>query len=59
MVVNAYVVIDPKGDRPYISTNPPGPDLDRSKVKVYHYVLLVPDDAPADNPLTFYPPEKA
>jgi hypothetical protein len=58
MIVNAYVVIDPKGDRPYVSTTPPGPELDRTKVKVFHYALLVPDDVPADDPMTFYTPEK-
>jgi hypothetical protein len=56
-VVNAYLVIDPKGDRPYLSTNL-SPHLDRSKVKVYHYALLVPDDPPPDNPLTLVTPEK-
>ncbi len=56
MIVNAYVVIDPKGDRPYLSTKL-APDLDRSKVKVYHYVLNVPEDPPVDNVLTFVAPE--
>lgn len=58
MIVNAYVVIDPKGDRPYISTNPPGKELDRSKVRVFHYALFVPDEPPPDNHLTFQEPEK-
>ena len=56
MVVNAYVVIAPNGDRPYISTKL-APDLDRSKVKVFHYILLVPEDPPTDNALTLVSPE--
>lgn len=59
MVVNAYVVIDPKGDRPYVTTSPPGAHLDLSKVKVFHYVLHVPDSTPPANLLTFVQPEKA
>lgn len=57
MIVNAYLVIDPKGDRPYLSTSL-APNLDRSKVKVYHYILSVPDDAPMDNQMTLVLPEK-
>ena len=45
MIVNAYVVIDPRGDRPYISTNPPSADMRKARpdVAVYHYALHVPD----------------
>lgn len=58
MIVNAYVVIDPKGDRPYISTNPPNANLDRSKVRVLHFALFAPDEKTVDNALSFVPPEK-
>ena len=49
MIVNAYVVIDPKGDRPYVTTEPPSKDLDLKggTIKIYHYMLHVPDAQPS------------
>lgn len=49
MIVNIYVTIDPKGDRPYVSTNPPK-DLDRSKGVTVHLVeARIPDSVPIDS----------
>lgn len=59
MIVNAYLVIDPQGDRPYLTTRPPNESLDRSKVRVFHYALFVPDVSPADNPFTIVPTKEA
>lgn len=45
MIHTVYVVVDPKGDRPYVSSTPPSPHLDRrgGEVKVYAYDLYIPD----------------
>lgn len=44
MIVNVYITIDPKGDRPYVSTSPPPKDLDRSKgIKVYLVEAHIPE----------------
>jgi len=49
MVVNVYITIDPKGDRPYVSTQPPPKELDRSKgVKVYLVEAFIPDEPRVD-----------
>lgn len=47
MILNVYVVVDPKGDRPYVSTTLPA-TLDRKEgtIKVHHYLLEVPDAVP-------------
>jgi hypothetical protein len=49
MIVNVYVVIDPNGDRPYVSTTEPA-HLDKKggTIKVHHYMLQVPDAQPPD-----------
>ncbi len=59
MLHNIYAVVDPKGDRPYISSNPPY-DLDRrgGAVKVYRYQLYIPDPVSIDDdPMTTLIPE--
>ncbi len=58
MIVNAYVVVDPAGDRPYITTKEPV-SLDRKNgsIKVFHYILHVPNETVMENTLTFLTPE--
>lgn len=61
MIFNVYVTIDPKGDRPYISSHPPY-DLDRregkARIKVYRYQLYVPEPVHIDDdPMTTVIPE--
>lgn len=50
MIVNAYLVIDPKGDRPYLTTTPPSEEMKKAnpQAKVFHYLLHVPDDVVPD-----------
>jgi len=47
MTLTVYVTVDPKGDRPYVSTHPPSPHLDRrgGEVQVYSYDLFLPDSS--------------
>lgn len=56
MILTVYVVVDPKGDRPYVSSRPPSPHLDRrgGEVVVYAYDLYVPDHVPVAD-LTAHP----
>jgi len=58
MIVNAYVTIDPNGDRPYISTHPPNTLNKKPGIKVYHYLLDVPDTHEPDNLVEILVPEE-
>lgn len=58
MIVNAYLVIDPKGDRPYLSTQPPNTLDKKPGIRVYHYMLHVPDTHEPDAVPSFLAPEK-
>ena len=51
MIINAYLVIDPQGDRPYLTTTPPSEAMKKANpnVRVFHYLLHVPDAVPPDN----------
>lgn len=59
MIVNAYLTIDPNGDRPYLSTREPRTLDKKPGIQVFHYALVVPDKTPADNPFTLVLPEKS
>lgn len=53
MNITGYVVLDPKGDRPYFSSNPPPSTLDRSGgVRVFSFTVEVPDPVPLDGTLS-------
>ena len=49
MMLDIWIVVDPKGDRPYVSTTPPT-TLDRKggTVKVYKTVVGLPDPMTPD-----------
>jgi hypothetical protein len=50
VIVNAYVIIDPNGDRPYLSTSlPTHLDTKNGSIKIYHYALHVPETKPIEN----------
>ena len=59
MIVNAWLTIDPNGDRPYLSTKEPVTLDNKPGIKVYHFALVVPDVNQPDNPLTLVTPEKS
>lgn len=56
MIVNVYVVIDPKGDRPYVSTTEPA-HLKSDNVEIFHYMLHVPDKHKMANDPSIVMPE--
>jgi len=58
MIVNVWLIIDPKYDRPFVSTRPPVATLERSpETKVLRYELFVPEPAPVDAILAATPLE--
>lgn len=58
MIVNVWLIIDPKYDRPFISTRPPAATLERSsETKVLRYELFVPEPVPVDAILAATPTE--
>ena len=49
MIVNVWLIIDPKYDRPFVSTRPPADTLERSpETRVLRYELFVPEPVPVD-----------
>jgi hypothetical protein len=50
MIVNVWLVLDPKGDRPYVQTHPPTTLARQPGMRVLHYELNVPEPVPAEGP---------
>jgi len=49
MIVNVWLIIDPKYDRPFVATRPPPDTLARSpETKVLRYELVVPEPVHVD-----------
>lgn len=51
MIVNTYLVLDPKGDRPYTTTSPPTTLLRTPGMRVYRVETEVPEPVPVDGVL--------
>lgn len=56
MVVNAWLILSPKADRPYLMTHPPPPEMERFEgVRVLRYELHVPEPVPVEQVLSERP----
>ncbi len=51
MIVNIWVTLDPKGDRPYVSTSPPTTLARLPGMQVFLVEVFIPDPVPVDGVL--------
>lgn len=58
MIVNVWMVIDPKYDRPFVMTHPPADTMQRTEqTQVLRFECHVPEPTPVDEVISVSPSE--